>query len=316
THRQRTQNYIKALESEVIRLRASEGDLMQENKKLQSQNDSLLSSLNSANIPLPAGFEGSLETAQPGDINFDMPATVSYRMDDLDHQRLHIDWPPTSASTWQTSQAHAKSPATTFDSSWDQSGAKPLPGLPQTHGRTPLFFCSHKNYHSDNILDLSLSSLSFSPTYQHPAPASIPGALDSAEVAIDFVLALEHPCMPHIPHPSNPSSEDPSNHALMMSAPLMCRSPRPPQPDSSWSANGSILRQLLNLSSTINLDGEITPVEAWHRIRQHPRFSSVDRYALEQIKADLSSIVRCCGFGAVLDEEAFQFTLESRLGPV
>ncbi|KAL8867177.1 MAG: hypothetical protein Q9174_005827, partial [Haloplaca sp. 1 TL-2023] len=276
THRQRTQNYIKALESEVIRLRASEGDLMQETTKLQSQVDSLLSSLNSANIPLPAGFEGSLETAQAGDINFDMPATVSYRTDDLDHQRLHIDWPPTSASTWQTSQARVKSPATTFDSQWDHSGAKPLPGLPQTH-------------------DLSLSSLSFSPTYQHPAPASIPGALDSAEVAIDFVLALEHPCMPHIPHPSNPSSEDPSNHALMMSAPLMCRSPRPPQPDSSWSANGSILRQLLNLSSTINLDGEITPVEAWHRIRQHPRFSSVDRNGLEQIKADLSSIVRCCG---------------------
>ena len=35
THRQRTQNYIKTLESEVVRLRESESNLLQDKDKLQ-----------------------------------------------------------------------------------------------------------------------------------------------------------------------------------------------------------------------------------------------------------------------------------------
>ncbi|KAL8704865.1 MAG: hypothetical protein Q9201_001981 [Fulgogasparrea decipioides] len=281
THRQRTQNYIKALESEVIRLRGSEGDLMQENKKLQNQVDSLLSTLNQANIPLPAEFEGSLESPQPTTLDIDMPTTISYKADNLNHQRLHVDWPGaytgTQASPAQATVAHRASPTDHFDSDWDISGSqhKPLPNLPQ---------------------GFSLATLSFKPTSENPMRVAAPNTLDTAEVAIDFVLALEHPCMSHLPHPTNPPSQDPSNHALLISTHLMSRAPRPPQPDSSWTANGSILRQLLNLSSAINLEGEITPVEAWHRLRQHPGSTTLDKSTVERIKGDLSTIVRCYGY--------------------
>lgn len=119
--------------------------------------------------------------------------------------------------------------------------------------------------------------------------------LDTPDVAIDFVLALEHPCMTHIPHPTN-TSRDPSNHVLMASTPLMSRAPSPPQPDSSWTASAAIIKELLNLSSSINLNGEITPVEVWHRLRQHPDFCTMDRRIVEELKNELSQAVKCCGY--------------------
>ncbi|KAL9586600.1 MAG: hypothetical protein Q9212_000795 [Teloschistes hypoglaucus] len=295
THRQRTQNYIKALESEVIRLRGSEGDLMQQNNKLQNQVDALLSAITKANVPLPAGFQPPAKVTQPINFDYSMPTTISYKTDDLNNPRLHLDWPALSGvQPFQTDREGSVSPHEQFAKQSNINNIKPLPNLPQ---------------------DFSLTSLSFNPTYEIPPLLTAQASMDRAEVAIDFVLALEHPCMTHLPHPANPPSEDPSNHALLMSTPLLSRAPRPPEPNSSWTANSSILQQLLNLSSSINLDGEITPVEAWHQLRQHRRFLTLDKNSIERIKADLSTIVHCCGFGAVMDEAAFHFTLEATLGP-
>lgn len=141
THRLRTQNYIKTLESEVIRLRASEGDLTTENKKLQDQVELLRTSLILANVPLPAGFEGSPQLAQPNPSDINMPATVAFKLDSSNHQRLHVDWPspPTDRPTpapapvsmsiqppeWTPAPLHEKAMA-----DLNLSGAKPLPRLP------------------------------------------------------------------------------------------------------------------------------------------------------------------------------------------
>ena len=125
------------------------------------------------------------------------------------------------------------------------------------------------------------------------AKGTIP--VDTIETAIDFILALEHPCVPHIPY-HDPPSADPANHMMMASTPLMARSPDPPQFNSSWTTSGAIIKELLNLSSSINLEGEITPVEAWHRLRDHPDFWKLDRDQIEQLKRELSTEVRCCGY--------------------
>ncbi|KAI4166754.1 MAG: hypothetical protein LQ343_007776 [Gyalolechia ehrenbergii] len=297
THRQRTQNYIKTLESEVIRLRGSEGDLTEKNKKLQDQVELLRTSLILANVPLPAGFEGSPQLAQPTPFDLDMPATVAFKPDSSNHQRLHVSWPSPPANR----PAPAPVPAPVQQPEWapaslnentmrerNLSGSKPLPSLPKVSPTT----------------------------YQSSLPAMISN-VDTPEVAVDFVLALEYPCMQHLPHPSDPSSEDPSNHTLMVSTPLVSSAPRSFQRcDTNWTANATMIKGLLNLSLSINLEGEITPVEAWHRLRQHPNFARLDKWAIEKIKADLSASVRCEGFGAVLDENTFNFAVESILGPV
>ncbi|KAL8726626.1 MAG: hypothetical protein Q9166_006585 [cf. Caloplaca sp. 2 TL-2023] len=110
-------------------------------------------------------------------------------------------------------------------------GGKPLPTLPQ---------------------DTSLSLLDSQSSYENPVPG-MASKLDTAEVAIDFVLALEHICMSHLPHPADPPSDEPTNRALLMSTALVARAPRPPQPNSSWTANGTMIKELLNLASAINL---------------------------------------------------------------
>lgn len=96
THRQRTQNYIKTLESEVVRLRESETNLMQERDKLRSQIDNLRTTIVESKIPLPEGVEDIGPPCAPPPpplFDLDMPATVSYSNDGLDHPRLHVNFP-------------------------------------------------------------------------------------------------------------------------------------------------------------------------------------------------------------------------------
>ncbi|KAL8853336.1 MAG: hypothetical protein Q9221_001812 [Calogaya cf. arnoldii] len=269
THRQRTQNYIKTLEEEVVRLRGSEGELKSENKKLSSQVNVLRTALVLADVPLPAGFEGSPQSTQLSSLGPELPASISFRTDSSNHQRLHVDWPTQSQNqSASTTAPHAPTggaPGYSHNHGGLNPQGKPLPVLPQD----------------------------FDTTYEHPPPEMASWTLDTHEVAVDFVLALEHVCMGHIPHPANAPSTEPTNHALLMSTALSAKGPGPPQLNSSWSADGSMIKDLLNLASAINLQGEITPVEAWHRLREYPGFSRLDKWAFEMIKARLSASVQC-----------------------
>lgn len=145
--------------------------------------------------------------------------------------------------------------------------------------------------------------------------------------------------MRHIQHSAKNSVSDlePSFHVYMASAPIVSSAPDPPEPNTmwNWSTSSSIIKELLNLSSAINLEGEITPVEAWHRLRQHAEFWKFDRRAINSLKDELSQHVSCFGyvlsvlnpssfprevvdwllhrFGAVLDELAFHQTLNKHL---
>ena len=49
-----------------------------------------------------------------------------------------------------------------------------------------------------------------------PTQQRSPTGIDTLEIAIDFVLALEHPCMAHIPYPADPGGEDPANHMMLV----------------------------------------------------------------------------------------------------
>ena len=96
----------------------------------------------------------------------------------------------------------------------------------------------------------------------------------------------------------------------------MAFAPQAPTPNTNWPASGAIIKELLNLSSSINLEGEMTPVEAWHRLHQHPDFYRLDRPAIEALKRELGPAVRCCGFGAVLDENVFWMALNKLVARV
>ncbi|MCJ1276103.1 hypothetical protein MMC21_003908 [Puttea exsequens] len=284
THRQRTQNYIKTLEVEVVRLRESETSLLQERDKLRGYVDVLKNTIILSNIPLPPDLEETTSTAAaPRSFDeFDMPASVSYEPDDFNHDRLHVHFTPQESTQGFGYSAPPYPPAAPYSN----------------HARPQSNSADLSNDYSCNQRGASAAPAA---TYDPKRSARA----DTIEIAIDFVLALEHPCMPHIPTPDAPPSVDPANHLMLASTPLVAQARATPQLHQTWSTSGAIIKELLNLSSSINLEGEITPIEAWHRLYQHQDFWRLDKDHIHKLKCELSFRVKCCGFGAVLDENIF-----------
>ena len=73
---------------------------MRQRDEFQAQVEILKTALLLSNIPLPPGIDGSLaEATRPFDLTDSDMASISYRMDDASHQRLHVDWTPQAALT-------------------------------------------------------------------------------------------------------------------------------------------------------------------------------------------------------------------------
>ncbi|EGX96471.1 hypothetical protein CCM_01128 [Cordyceps militaris CM01] len=163
-------------------------------------------------------------------------------------------------------------------------------------------------------------------------PQHIPATrLDVEQAGIDFVLALEKPCMAHLPflmdRADGPEGE-PCGHALMATCP-----PAPfkdiPQSTPFASTDGTIIKTedvpsqgtwqvtkadlstLMNLSKRLDLDGEITPVMAWGMLMSHPQFAALSAVNIQRIAEDLGRKVRCYGFGAVMEDFELRDAFES-----
>jgi len=140
-------------------------------------------------------------------------------------------------------------------------------------------------------------------------------------------LRLERPCMDHMQyllvrshnvegqpmhHPmenaDDAEHEHMSGHALMATAPPhshVMQKPAekyPHQMPLDLGPDG--LSKLLDLSNRLPFDRytEITPVMAWTTILRHERVRELTEADIQTVKEDLSTKVRCYGFGAVLEE--------------
>ena len=131
-----------------------------------------------------------------------------------------------------------------------------------------------------------------------------PHDLDAAQIAVDFVLDLERPCLSH--HGPEVHDGGLSGHKLMVQTPIMAHSNTPRAvfnmkpgeeipSNATWTVPATEVDKLLNLSTRLSLEGEITPIEAWQKIKQHPGFATLDRQRLEQLKAVLLPEVQCYG---------------------
>ena len=103
--------------------------------------------------------------------------------------------------------------------------------------------------------------------------------------------------------------------------------PRPPGPlqahpspypnipsGSTWSVPAISLQQLLQSSSSLDLQGEVTPIQCWQRIRAHANWNLLEREGLEAMRDVLVDVVTCYDFGAVIDEDFFERLVEERMG--
>jgi hypothetical protein len=133
-----------------------------------------------------------------------------------------------------------------------------------------------------------------------------PFGLDATQIGVNFVLALEHPCLYHHGIPSAmllAHGEIGYGHSLMLSSPIMEHSPsyslNPLKMGfprgAKWSVPALELEKLLSFSDQIELEGEITPVQVWHTVRQHPNFSRLTPERLEGLRNALLPNVKCLG---------------------
>lgn len=146
-----------------------------------------------------------------------------------------------------------------------------------------------------------------SPNFAPPRPVCHLSGLDAAQIGIDFVLALEHPCLHHTR--SDLESTGSYGHILTAQAPLLTHAPRPLQPTSSWTIPAVEIERLLNLSGQLNLDGELTPIQAWARIRSYPGFERLNLDQLETLKQALLKEVHCYGYVTCRSNPGFPLPL-------
>lgn len=99
-------------------------------------------------------------------------------------------------------------------------------------------------------------------------------------------------------------------HSHMASHTLLTYAPQDITAAASWEVPGADIRRLLNMSNSFQLQGEITPVQAWYRLKQHPRFGELKQNQVEALKRMLFGTVKCYGFGSVMEESDWNIAVE------
>lgn len=316
-HRERKETYIKSLEQQVLQLLNQQSIAADEKRAVEKENAMLRGKLEHYGLSVPSQAGG-----------FGPAATISMLDAPGGRQRLQVTMPETSpdylaafdASQSPLPRESASPEASAVEVQFHSDG---VPSIPP-----PVF---HTNLPADSVEihpaltpQASTSGKGLPPVAVLSVPrqpGSHPNGLDATQVGIDFVLALENPCLHHTR--ADLDSTESYGHMLTTHAPLLSNGPRPLQPASSWTIPVVEIERLLNLSSQLNLAGELTPVQAWSRIKSYPGFEKLNLDQFEILEKALLKEVRCYGyvdprsidtvlmltkgsFGAVMDEVAFE----------
>lgn len=264
-HRERKENYIKSLEREVLRLREEEATIVQNSKAVREENVMLREILSQHSIPIPD------RTAV-----LKYVATVSVRDVTDGGQCLRVTMPEMTDYSHAAFDSFTSPFSTSMEMSSPDSGNLAAPPAREISAQP-----SERGFQNEP------------PEGQGVAGS---GSLDNPQIGIDFVLSLEQPCLGHTRGEGGISSEVPSGHALTAQAPLLTAAPTTLTPTSSWQIPAVEIDRLLDLSSQLNLLGEVTPVQAWARLKAHPGFEKLSRDSLEGLKQALMVEVQCYGY--------------------
>ncbi|KAK5058626.1 hypothetical protein LTR84_010890 [Exophiala bonariae] len=286
THRDRKATYVKTLESEVAKLRAKDSahetevlalrGLIRGLKDLIKQYKIILPP-DLASDPLLSSPEATVEIFTLADQSQSIRAY--FPEDYIPNPSTFISPPTTSTDTTFSSMLNPSTSTSSSDLLLTGLTISDAPSFTPSHGQS-----------SQSGLNVSM------PVYH-------PHGLGSTQVGVEFVLALEQPCLRH--HYSHCIDAEGSGHEMMLMSPIMSRSPalnasldpRSGLPSGSkWTVPAVELEKLLEFSDRLSLDGEITPVEVWQRIRQHPNFSLLTREGLTALQNTLVPQIRCFGY--------------------
>ncbi|RAL13468.1 protein flbB [Aspergillus homomorphus CBS 101889] len=146
------------------------------------------------------------------------------------------------------------------------------------------------------------------------APIQPPGIFEAdPQLQIDFILTLESPCREHTDYLCRRSiteadDEDMpfSGHALMATCPppsyIATTTNEQTYPHKTYDLPHVNLMTLLNLSRQLVTEGQITPIMALQCLKNHQLYSRLTREDVKIIVETLNTKVRCYGFGAVVED--------------
>ncbi|KAJ9615347.1 hypothetical protein H2200_001422 [Cladophialophora chaetospira] len=318
THRERKENYIKALEIELARLResyvveANNRDATIQQQKViidnqQRENIALREVLASRGIP----FENEVENRK---------AMITMRP-----KREENSLTPPAMSTL--------SPPSVGNRSGGYGGVVRAPASTAS-GYSPQAYLSSaplsNSGHSPGTTQYASSPAGpdiqeFSIKQEEGAVPDMPGIFEKEpQLGIDFILRLEQTCRDHGEYLVRRSMDSPNNeeealfsgHALMATCPPPSHIERVPAqragldptyehkvPDAE---SVQILNNLLNLSQTLKgsaiPSGQVTPIMALQCLKGHRNYATLNRDDVLGMIDSIRSKVRCYGFGAVMED--------------
>ncbi|KAF2834344.1 hypothetical protein M501DRAFT_1001219 [Patellaria atrata CBS 101060] len=279
THRERKEAYIRFLENEVLQLRANETNLFQKAQALNAELGRLRKMLAEYGVDMDPTTQSSLLQSNVEPVP---SVAVSIRANIFGGKQLHVE------------DANSNVQYHDFSFSPSQSSVVSSP--------------------NSGILDLlrwdkqqiSRQETHLQPIYQ---PFSTSGSTnlsicDLTITGIEFVLTLESPCMAHVQ--GNPHDHfNSTGHSITVSSQLLSQAPTPVEeltPSTTWEQSKVGLERLLEISAHLDLQGEVTPVQAWDYIKAHPYFCYGEIDCLRKLTAWLLKEAKCHGFGVVIDK--------------
>ncbi|KAK1142099.1 hypothetical protein N8T08_008182 [Aspergillus melleus] len=315
THRERKEQYMRSLETEVSRLReAYTQEISAANltvhqhremvRSLSEENNILKDILASQGINVEAEVERrKAERASPTFPQHNQqPLTSPFASSSVSSQPPNVAQP--GSNLYTTPPATVTPPTTVSVSSSELT--------PHNH--------SHYNAPCDALATLDR----IAPASRQPAHSN--GIFESdPQLQVDFILKLEGPCREHTDYLCRRSvteadDEDMpfSGHALMATCPppsyISNTTPEQTYPHQTYDLPHANLSTLLNLSRQLVTEGQITPIMALQCLKSHELYRSLTRDDIKIIMETLNTKVRCYGFGAVVEDFELKDCLSSVVG--
>ncbi|KAL1969241.1 hypothetical protein VTN77DRAFT_495 [Rasamsonia byssochlamydoides] len=312
THRERKEQYIRALETEISRLReAYSNDIMSAHATLQQQremlqnlreeNNTLKEILRSCGIPFEAEFERRKAGVYPAESFGGGSSTTGSQSAGF----------PSSNPGFLTTPPSTFSPSTPGGSGGEQGEGNG--GSFQAH--------AYQSSPTDRAGCLDFSSKVDSSKELPPTPGIFE---EDPQLGIDFILTLEAPCRDHTEYLCRMSAKDVENesffsgHALMASCPPPSHIENVPEgnlyPHQTYELPPANLETLLNLSKQLISEGQVTPIMVLQSLKNHELYHTLTREDVKTIIDTLYAKIRCYGFGAVIEDFELRDCLSSVLG--
>ncbi|GFF47304.1 hypothetical protein IFM46972_08264 [Aspergillus udagawae] len=323
THRERKEQYIRSLETEVSRLREAFTQEMSAANLAVVQHREMLQTVNEENAILK-----ELLTANGVQFETELERRRAERRSagrGFQSSPLAGSSPGTGAPVASNGNTYTTPPTTISTVSSDLSplasgvGRVQISPVQEITPPPPIAMTASS---CEIPANLDLSAIARN---QEPVPA-VGGIFEvDPQLQIDFILTLESPCREHTDYLCRRSvteadDEDMpfSGHALMATCPppsyIANTTPAQAYPHKTYDLPHANLTTLLNLSRQLVTEGQITPIMALQCLKNHELYRTLTKDDVKIIIETLNTKVRCYGFGAVVEDFELMDCLSSVLG--